>query len=67
MTHELIDRIKARRQRDSARLNGKLKADINNIRKEIVALSFKKNKDLNKFNQLMTKLTTVKIKLNHVS
>jgi|GEM_PF-5961990 len=67
MTHELINRIKARRQKDAARLKSKLKADINNIRKEIVVLSFEKNKDPNKYNQLMTKLNSVKIKLNQAA
>ncbi len=67
MTTEIINKIRNRRNNNFTRTGIKLKNQINEIRKEIVKLSFQSKPDLTKHKELMAKLEQVKVRFKQVT
>lgn len=67
MTTEIINKMKNRRKSNLLKTSCKLKTQMNDIRKEIVKLSFQSIPNLTKHKELMAQLEQVKIKLKQIN
>ncbi len=67
MTSEIVSKIRDRRRQNTARVNSKFKTQINDIRREIVRLSFANQIDSGRYQQLLHELKVLKSRLDQVA